>query len=104
MPAVLVTVPTVAQNMLRPLSTSSIVARHLLGFMVQGLRTIGSPTSIIHPLFLCQMPFLSQASQFILAWGQAANGLYTQWLGVCVLSRVLIITTTVDLYTGSMIL
>jgi len=36
--------------------------------------------------------------------GQAANGLYTQWLGVCVLSGVLIITTTVDLYTGSMIL
>jgi len=68
MPAVLVTVPTVAPNMLRPLSTSSIVARHLVGFMVQGLRTIGSPTSIIHPLFLCQMPFLSQASQFILAW------------------------------------
>ena len=36
MPAVLVTVPTVMQNSLHPLSTSSTTARHLLDFMVQG--------------------------------------------------------------------
>jgi len=36
MPAVLITVPTVMQNSLHPLSTSSITARHLLDFMVQG--------------------------------------------------------------------
>jgi len=36
MPAVLVTVPTVKQKSLHPLSTSSITARHLLDFMVQG--------------------------------------------------------------------
>jgi len=33
---VLVTVPTVTQTSLHPLSTSSITARHLLDFMVQG--------------------------------------------------------------------
>ena len=36
MPAVLVTVPTVTKNSLHPLSTSSIIARHRLDFMVQG--------------------------------------------------------------------
>ena len=36
MPAVLVTVPTVPQNLLLSLSTSSIIARHLLDYMVQG--------------------------------------------------------------------
>jgi len=35
MPAVLITVPTVMQNSLHPLSTSSITDRHLLDFMVQ---------------------------------------------------------------------
>ena len=35
MPAVLVTVPTVMQNSLHPLSTSSITARHLLDFIAQ---------------------------------------------------------------------
>ena len=35
MPAVLVAVPTVKPNLLHPLSTSSITARHLLEFMVQ---------------------------------------------------------------------
>jgi len=37
MSAVLVAVPTVTQNsLLHPLSTTSITARHLLDFMVQG--------------------------------------------------------------------
>ena len=45
MPAVLVAVPTVMQNSLRPLSTSSITARHLLDFTVQGKITeADSPT------------------------------------------------------------
>ena len=34
--AVLVTVPTITQNSLHPLSTLSITAHHLLDFMVQG--------------------------------------------------------------------
>jgi len=37
--AVLVTVPTVTQNLLVPLSTSSITARHILDFMAQGNMT-----------------------------------------------------------------
>jgi len=36
MPAVLVAVLTVMQNSLHPLSTSSIIARHLKDFVVQG--------------------------------------------------------------------
>jgi len=36
MPAVLVTVSTVTQNSLQPLSTSSIIAGHFLDFMAQG--------------------------------------------------------------------
>jgi len=44
--AVLVTVPTVMQNSLHPLSTSSIIAHHLLDFMVQGTITeADAPTS-----------------------------------------------------------
>jgi len=37
--AVLVTLPTVAQNSLHPLYTSSIIAPHLLDFMLQGKTT-----------------------------------------------------------------
>jgi len=40
MPALLVTVPTVTQILLHPLSTSSIIAHHLLDFMVQGKITV----------------------------------------------------------------
>jgi len=39
MPAVLVAVPTVMENSLHPLSTSSITAHRLLDFMVQGKTT-----------------------------------------------------------------
>jgi len=39
MPTVLVTVPTVMQNPLHPLSTSCISARHRLDFMAQGKTT-----------------------------------------------------------------
>jgi len=45
--AVLVTVPTVMQNSLHPLSTSSITAQHLLEFMVQG-KIIDADALIIH--------------------------------------------------------
>ena len=82
MPAILVTVPTVSQNSLHPLSTSSIIACRILDSMVQGTiteaaapTTRGTPPNldyrcphIHHPPFLCQMPFLPQASQFMLAW------------------------------------
>ena len=37
--AVVVTVPTVMQNSLHSLSTSSTIARHLLDFMLQGKTT-----------------------------------------------------------------
>jgi len=82
MPAVLITVPTVMQNSLHPLSISSVIARHLLDFMVQGkitnqthqpiwtppIRTTGAGCPHFrHPPFLCQMPFAPQPSQFILA-------------------------------------
>ena len=82
MPAVPFTVPTVMQNSLHPLSTSSVIARHLLDFMVQGkitnqthqpiwtppIRTTGAGCPHLHhPPFLCQMPFAPQPSQFILA-------------------------------------
>jgi len=77
MPAVLVAVPTVTQNLLHPVSTSSITAHHLLDFMVQGKISeadamtipIGGPTYLIPP-FLCQIPFLLPASQFRLAWNR----------------------------------
>ena len=82
MPAVLVTVPTITQNSLQPLSTSSTTARHPLDFMVQGKITeADAPTILLDatpsglsvpPLlslpFLCRMPFLLQPSQFIPAW------------------------------------
>ena len=45
--AVLVAVPTVMQNSLHPLSTSSITAQHLLEFMVQG-KIIDADALIIH--------------------------------------------------------
>jgi len=46
--AVLVTVPTVTQNSLHPLSTSSINARHLMDFMVRGKITEAG-TQTTHP-------------------------------------------------------
>jgi len=101
--AVLVTVPTVMQNSLHPLSTSSITARHLLEFMMRRkiteadaptIRLDATPsqlscalTSIITP-FLRRMPYLPQPSQFILAWDRhrmmlacIPSGLvHAQWL------------------------
>ena len=65
--AVLVTVPTVVQNSLHPLSTSSIIARHLVDFLVRVKITEADTNPVISP-FLCQMPSLLQPSQFILAW------------------------------------
>jgi len=103
MPAILVTVPTVTQNSLHPLSTSSIIACDFLDFMVQKkiteakaptelidnpsgrhpIRTIGTPTPIIHsPIF---MPNALSATTLpiCLGLGQAPNNatLHTQWLG-----------------------
>jgi len=82
MPAVLVTVPTITQNSLQPLSTSSTTARHPLDFTVQGkiteadaptIRLDATPSGLsVPPLlslpFLCRMPFLLLPSQFITAW------------------------------------
>jgi len=79
MPAVLVTVPTVTQNSLHPLSTSSITACHLLNVAWKDnkgrrndnpsgrhpIRTIGAPTSIISP-FYTECPFCH--NPFNLSW------------------------------------
>jgi len=82
MPAVLVTVSTVTQNSLQPLSTSSIIAGHFLDFMAQGKnrgRRSDNPSGH-HPSrlwcasppssanFHVVYPFLLQPSQFVLAW------------------------------------
>ena len=96
MPAVLVTVPAVMQNSLHPLSTSSITARHLLDFIVQGKITeADSPTICLdatlsglsmppppHAIFTPNA--LSAATLPIHpGLGQALSnaGLHTQWLG-----------------------
>jgi len=78
----LVAVPIIMQNSLNPLSISSITACRLLDFMVQGKMTeahaptirldatqsrLSVPPSPSSPI-LCQVPFLPQPSQFILAW------------------------------------
>ena len=102
----LVTVPTVMQNSLRPLSTSCIIACYLLYFMVQGkiteaswltvhlhitrhpIWTVGAPL-LSFPPFLCQMPFLSQPSQFFLSW--LGTGTKLCWLAYPVAWLVLLI-------------
>jgi len=53
--AVLITEPTVTQNSLHLLSTSSITARHLLDFMEQG-KTTGADAECA---FCCNLPNLS---------------------------------------------
>jgi len=71
----LVAVPTVMQNSLNPLSTSSITTRRLLDFMAQGKITEAAHRQSVwtpphldyccphlhHPQFLCRTPFMSQA-------------------------------------------
>jgi len=82
MPAVLIAVPTVAQNSLCPLSMSSTTARRLLDCMLQGKVTEADAATVclditpsdyrcpcLHHLpILCGVPFVLQPSQFILAW------------------------------------
>jgi len=95
---ILVAVPTATKNSLHPLSTSSIIARHLLDFMLQGKKTEADAPTIrldatqsrlsvpqLHhpPPFLHRMPFLPHQSQFVLAWDKQApknSGLHTQRL------------------------
>jgi len=112
MPAVLVAVPTVKPNLLHPLSTSSITARHLLEFMVQEkiteadaptIRLDATPCGLsLHYLchFYAKCPFCCNPHN--LSWlvtythigvcvcvrvcvGQVPNnaGLHNQWLGLC---------------------
>jgi len=82
------------QNWLRPLSTSSTTAHHLLGFIVQGkiteadtptsrrhpIQTIGAPTSITpsfmlnapsvatHPIYPCLGQAISREFRVALPW------------------------------------
>jgi len=94
MPAVLVAVPTV---ILHPLWTSSIVAHHLLDFMVQVKITEADASTICldvpHPDYRCPSsiipPFFMlnafSAATFLIypCLGQALDnaGFHTQWLG-----------------------
>jgi len=75
MPAVLVIVPTVMQNWLHPLSTSSITACQLLDFMVQGKITeADAPT--IRVDYGCQIPRILQIPHFSpspASWKEAAG-------------------------------
>jgi len=97
MPAVLVAVPAVTQNSLHPLSTSSIMARHLLDFVEQGkiteadapticltppIRTIGAP-SPPSPHFYAECHFCRNPPDLSCLRAEASNnadGLHTQWL------------------------
>jgi len=97
MPAVLVAVPTVLQNLLPSLSTSSIIDRHLLDFMVHGniteadapiIRLDATPSGLSVPPPPSSPIFtpiaLSAATLTIYpGLGQARNnaGLHTQWHG-----------------------
>jgi len=95
--AVVVTVPTDTQNSLHPLSTSSIIASHLLDFMVQGkmteaevptIRPDATPSGLSVPLPPSSPIFtpnaLSEATLPIYpCLGQASNNarLHILWLG-----------------------
>ena len=95
MPALQITVPTVTQNSLHPLSASSLMACHLLDFMVQGkiteadtssLGTTPSGLSVLPPPSspIFTLNAISAATLPIYpGLGQAPNnaGLHTQWLG-----------------------
>ena len=92
--AVLVTVPTVMQNLLHPLSTSSIIARHLLDFNVPGkitetdALTIGQDATpsrlsvfqLNHPPIFMLNAFFAATLPIYPGLGQALNnaGLHTQ--------------------------
>jgi len=95
----MVTVPTVTQNSLQPLSAFSIVDCHLLGFMEQGKITEadapticldGTPSGLsVPPGHLHRPPIITPNALSVAtlpiypALGQARNnvGLHTQWLG-----------------------
>jgi len=102
MPTVLVAVPTVMQNSLHPLSTSSIIARRLLDFMQQGKITeadaptirldatpswLSVPPPPSSPIFTWNAIFVTTVPIYP-GLGQALNndGLHSQWL-VYVLQR-----------------
>ena len=82
MPAVLVTIPTVTQNSLHPLSTSSIIARHLLGFMQGKMTEADAPT--IHldatPTTL-SVPPPQSSPHFYAVWPFCHNAASLFWLG-----------------------
>ena len=88
--AVLVTVPTVVQNVLHTLSTSSIIARRVLDFMVQGKITEAdaqTPPHLdywclhLHPPPIFTPSALSAATLlFWLGTGTNKAGLHSQWI------------------------
>ena len=81
-PAVLVTVTTVTQNLLRPSATFSIIARHLLDSVVQRKITVAD-TPTIHldatPSRLSIPPSLSSAIFRLNALSVAAVPVYPAW-------------------------
>ena len=66
MPAVLVTVPTVKQNSLHPLSTSSITACFLLDFVVQGNMQTDRQSVWMTPHPDCRCPYLHHLLHFFM--------------------------------------
>jgi len=96
MPAVMVAVPAVRQNSLHYLSTSSITARHLLDFMVQGKITEAESPTIRMDATISELSVPPRPPSFIFTpnatlpiypgLGQVPNnaGLHTQWLGYTV--------------------
>jgi len=91
-PAVLVAVPTVTQNSLRPLSASSITARHLLDFMVrEKITEADAPTirlgatpsglSVPHlrhpPIFTPNAPLLGAILNAATSMSEDMNWLYS---------------------------
>jgi len=99
MPAVLVTVPTVTQNLLHPLSTSSITPRHLVNLMLQRkitqadaltIRLDATPSGLSVPPLPHHLPiFMPNTALSVTTLPiypgleQEMNnvGLHTQWLG-----------------------
>jgi len=85
MSAVVVTVPSVLQNSLHPLSTSSIIARRFLDFMVQGKITEADVLTICLDATLSRLrvPHLHHPSIFMLnALSTAVFLIYPPGLGL----------------------
>jgi len=83
MQAVLVALPTVMQNLLHPTTTFSIIAHHLLDFMVQGKitgRCTDNPFGH-HPIWIIDAPTPYHPPIFTLNALSATTLSHLSWLG-----------------------